>query len=89
MRVAQPTIGPRITVNGAGWRADAREVDDSAYPDLAGELLSPSLIGRLSGALWVACGLLAVATMPIISFPLGANPLGVLLIGGIALRLRG
>ncbi len=51
---------------------------------MPGESLSPGLIGRLSGALWVACGLLVVSTMPILSFPPGANPDGVLFIGLLA-----
>ncbi len=73
-----------IEVNRGGRRADGREVDDGAFPDAAGESLSPVLIGRLSGALWVACGLLVVATMPIVSFPPGANARGVVLMGAIA-----
>ncbi len=43
--------------------------------------LSPRIIGRLSGALWVACGSLVVVTAPIMPFPPGALPRGVILVG--------
>lgn len=57
---------------------------ESARLNQAGESLSPGLIGRLGGSLWVACGLLALLTAPILSFPPGASLRGIFLVGGLA-----
>jgi len=46
-----------------------------------GETLSTHLIGRLSAALWVSCGLLVAVTLPLIHFPGSADRPAVLAVG--------
>ncbi|HUY21453.1 MAG TPA: EAL domain-containing protein [Acidimicrobiales bacterium] len=62
--------GPRGEVEGGG-RPDAT----------APGTLTTELVGRLSGVLWVACGLMVVAAGPLLDFPRGASRPGVEALG--------
>src|SRR5665213_2724859 len=53
-------------------------------PEASGGTLSTRLVGRLSGALWILCGLLVVAAGAFVPLPPGASRGGVVVIGLVA-----